>query len=865
MNRESGPRGRKKNVTSGGGEVHKRGDGLNLGGPVGDAGGYSDRNEPGGEPLSGAPENGSPQRGLGGSSGGNLLGMIGIGLLTSWLSNRKNGNNSGNGNSGGGRRRGGGCGCLIVLIVVLVIGAFFLLPMLMQEGGMLSDMDGGSGGGLTDFGGLVGEDYQQPSTPAQSQFGGNYGSNSGGSNVGVLDTSVAAGARPKRTVIRGGGADTVTVMVYMCGTDLESKYGMATSDLQEMLGAKLSGNVNLIVETGGASKWQNSVVSNRTNQIYQVTSKGLKLLEEDIGRKAMTDPNTLSEYIRYCKQEFPADRYELILWDHGGGSVGGYGYDELYPNGTMTLDKLYTALGDGGCYFDFVGFDACLMATLETAIMFEPFADYLIASEETEPGTGWYYTDWLTELSNNTSMPTIEIGKNIADDFRAANEQKAPSDSITLSLIDLAELKATVPQAFSAFSQSTTELINTDQYKLVSDARGSSREFAQSAQINQVDLIDLAENMGTPEGLALSKALRGCVKYNTTSRSMTNAYGVSIYFPYGTLGKLDTMLSTYQKIGIDSEYSRCIQSFANMEAGGHIAAGGSGGSSGLGSLLGSLLGGGAGAPSAPSVDAGSGGSDALMQLLTSALQGGDYSSMSGISSQNSGFLDQSQILENSGYYNDNRFHAGGLVLSEKDGERVLNLPDDQWELIQQVELNVFLDDGEGFIDLGLDNTYEFDDDGDLVVDYDGTWLAINGQVVSYYLLSETEGENGEYTITGRVPAMLNRQLVDLILVFNDQNPNGVVAGARINYDGKTDVQARGLIEIKPGDTLDFVCDYYGYDEKFRNNYYIGEQLVVSGPLTISDVSIGNEPYKAAFKLTDLYHNVYWTPAITGQD
>ena len=119
----------------------------------------------------------------------------------------------------------------------------------------------------------------------------------------------------------------------------------------------------------------------------------------------MTDPATLADFIRYCKETFPADRYALIMWDHGGGSLAGYGYDELYgAKGAMTLDKFCDALNKAGCRFDFIGFDACLMATVETAVAAEPYADYLIASEETEPGVGWYYTNWLTKLSQNTTL-----------------------------------------------------------------------------------------------------------------------------------------------------------------------------------------------------------------------------------------------------------------------------------------------------------------------------------------------------------------------------------------------------------------------------------------------------------------------------
>ncbi|MFR7852884.1 MAG: hypothetical protein ACLU5K_02605 [Christensenellales bacterium] len=115
-------------------------------------------------------------------------------------------------------------------------------------------------------------------------------------------------AREKRTQIRGGGQDVYTIMVYMCGTDLESNYGMATSDINEMLHADLSDKVNIIVETGGADKWQNTVISSKVNQIYQVKNEGILRLEADFGKKAMTKAETLTEFIQYCEQ-LPADRY----------------------------------------------------------------------------------------------------------------------------------------------------------------------------------------------------------------------------------------------------------------------------------------------------------------------------------------------------------------------------------------------------------------------------------------------------------------------------------------------------------------------------------------------------------------------------
>ena len=305
-----------------------------------------------------------------------------------------------------------------------------------------------------------------PITLDPSVFLGNLGGGSVSSgwelkaNTGELDRTVATGARDKRTVIRGNGKDTVTIMVYMCGTDLESRSGMGTADLQEMLNAKVGDKVNLLVYTGGCKDWRNNVVSSKNNQIYQIRNGQMACLVENAGSAPMTDPDNLASFIQWGGKNFPADRNQLIFWDHGGGSLSGYGYDEKYASsGSMNLAEIDKALKKGGVTFDFIGFDACLMATLETALTVGQYGDYLIASEETEPGVGWYYTDWLTKLSQNTSMPTIEIGKNIVDDFVDVCAQKCRGQSTTLSVVDLAELEATVPAQFKAFSASTAKLI----------------------------------------------------------------------------------------------------------------------------------------------------------------------------------------------------------------------------------------------------------------------------------------------------------------------------------------------------------------------------------------------------------------------
>lgn len=769
----------------------------------------------------------------------------GEGLGTGPVGAGRSGQGSGgSGTRSGGGRPGGGMMKIILLLAVLLLGG----------GGGLGALLGG--GGQT---GGAGQTPQISQTVSSGQTGGTdfsslfgaLGNVSGGwegqANTGRLNESVDPAARPKRVQLLGGGKDTATIMVYMCGTDLESRSGMGTSDLQEMLGADLGKNINLLVYTGGCSGWRNNQISSKTNQIWQIKNGTMTCLEKNLGAVPMTDPSTLSGYIRYCADRFPASRYELILWDHGGGSVSGYGYDEKFvSSGSMNLAGIRSALESAGVTFDFIGFDACLMATAENALTLTPFADYLIASEETEPGVGWYYTNWLTDFGKNPSMPTIEIGRKIADDFVDVCAQKCRGQLTTLSVIDLAELEATLPERLADFSKAASQLIAAKEYQSLSAARGNSREFAQSSKIDHVDLVHLAKNLNTAESRALADSLLSAVKYNRTSSNMTNAFGVSIYFPYKKVSGVGQAVNAYRQAGMDESYIRCIQQFASIEASGQAASGGT--ASPLPSLMGSL---------------GGSGSDAIAQLLGSFLEG-QLTAIAGLDRSNSAFLEENPLSreETVQYLTDNRFDSESLVwTSGEDGTPILRLSEEQWGLVHSLDLNLFYDDGEGFIDLGLDNVFDFDNSGNLLGNAENTWLAVNGQPVAYY--HESTVDDGEHnTITGYVPVLHNGLRAELLLAFDGENPYGYVSGIRTVYrEEETGTVAKSGTVLEEGDTLEFLCDYYGYDGGYQDSYLLGEPLTVTAEgLTISDVPLEGT-VQACYRFTDLYQQSYWTPPI----
>ena len=718
----------------------------------------------------------------------------------------------------------------------------------------------GGGGGLLGSGALTGGGNGASEAMMENLSGGYSSSYSSASdwnndaNVQQMDTAVASGSRAKYTTIKGGGQDVVTIMVYMCGTDLESRSAMATRDLMEMTKATIADNVNLIVFTGGCSRWQNQVVSTSVNQIYQVKSGGLQCLVQNAGTSSMTNPDNLASFIQWGAKNFPANRNELILWDHGGGSVTGYGYDEKNArSGSMSLAQIDQALKKGGVQFDFIGFDACLMATVENGLMLNKYGDYMIASEETEPGVGWYYTDWLTALSRNTSIPTLDLGKRIVDTFVETCNTTCRGQQTTLSVVDLAELANTVPAPLSSFSKSVSSLINNNEYRQVSSARNDSREFAQSTMIDQIDLVHFAKNLNTQEGQNLADALLGAVKYNRTSSNMSNAYGLSIYFPYRKVSQVDQAVNTYKQIGMDSSYAQCIRDFAGLEVSGQIAAGGS--SSPFPYLLGHLA-------EASSGSAG-GNSDMIGSLLGSFLSGG-YSGISGLNSSNLDFFSGRSLSQEDtvSYLADNFFDPSNLIWTEnRSGDQVIKMPEEQWELVSGLDLNLFYDDGEGYIDLGLDNVFDWDDKGNLMAATDRTWLGINGHPVAYYH-EYTQGEGDDAIITGYIPAMLNDQRVNLLVQFDPENPQGSVVGARTVYEEEdTLALAKNMTEINDGDVIQPLCDYYTYEGDFSASYELGDPFSVDGALTLSNVDVGSGSVLMTYRFTDIYQQHYWTDSL----
>ena len=383
-----------------------------------------------------------------------------------------------------------------------------------------------------------------------------------------------------------------TVMVYIVGSNLESRYGSATNDIAEMKQAGLDyEKTNLLVYTGGSKRWVSDIPST-SNNVLDLSKDREESSERIVAHTEksanMGIPQTLAAFVDYCTENYPADHYGLILWNHGGGPLWGYGSDELFKNDSLLLEELRsamdrTAFGPGRnaqeqsgqdqnspdrLRLDWVGFDACLMGGLESARLWKNYADYLVGSEELEPGRGWDYT--FLRVLNETSDPG-RIVSSIVDSYGGYYEQNRSqffNPDVTLSALDLSKTDEVVSAADGLFAAMRAD-IGKGKYALLNQARGRAKAFGLSASDSKaeaydlIDLKDLAAKTGSmypEESGALEKAVDAMVIGSVSNVEGTG--GVSIYLPGDNRDLYEVAKELYTKEEILSdEYGQFVDAY----------------------------------------------------------------------------------------------------------------------------------------------------------------------------------------------------------------------------------------------------------------------------------------------------------------
>lgn len=602
--------------------------------------------------------------------------------------------------------------------------------------------------------------------------------------------------------------ETWTVCLYLCGSDLESEYGLASADFEDIMGASLSENVKVVVETGGSSAWFYDIDPS-VLQRYCISSEGTALVDEQ-PLANMGKSDTLADFLSFCAENYPADHTAVIFWNHGGGTLGGVAFDELYDYDSLSLTEIHDAFAQ--VYdlsamlppIDVMGFDACLMGSIDTASMASDIAYYLVASEEVEPGNGWGYTSFLNGLSRDTGMDGATLGKLICDTYQEDCIAEETEDEITLSVIDLQKL----PALLEAYDAAGVEALG-----YVCDDSHFYTEFARCAEASEnyggnnetdgyfdmVDLGDLIRNSSEllPEtSEALLAALGDCVVYKVNGPYRTQATGLSCFHAYD---------SNYDMYQVYSMYA-ASKSFDYFY---------------LYSLTGQL----------PDDAASYLGGEAELPAPQETLPG----------------QSDAALL--------NDFP----VTLDKDGIAVLNLGPDLAADLSTVLIHIAYVDTEEdiLLDLGSDSDLSGDwETGVFMDNFYGQWGSIDG----YLCYREVVYEGDDYTLYS-VPILLNGEACSLSVAYSYTDEAYSILGARPLSSSGGYMSDKYLILLKPGDeitTLLYASSLSGDDDLTETPV---DTFTVTEDTAFCDVDMGDGDFMLWFVMMDAQNNSYYSEPV----
>jgi hypothetical protein len=337
-----------------------------------------------------------------------------------------------------------------------------------------------------------------------------------------------------------------TFMVYMIADNNLEPFALL--DMAEMMDVGQSDDFHIVVQADRAEGYTEDGVADLGDW---TTAKRLRIadgaIEElgDIGEINTGDAGQLTSFIEWAAALHPAENYALVFWDHGGAWPGFGGDRSRRTHDSLTLAELSAGLTAGMTNaaierFAFIGFDACLMSTFETAIALRPYAGYLLASEELEPGHGWDYHA-LQALRDDPTMTAPAVAHEIIAGFKAQAIAEGKEQEITLAVTDLgepfAELETAVNDFAAALAASDLGATGAEiaRQHLATQKYGDSPNPAQATFM--LDLGHLAGNLAAADptvagaATAVVDALGAVVLEQTAGPAKADATGLSIYFP----------------------------------------------------------------------------------------------------------------------------------------------------------------------------------------------------------------------------------------------------------------------------------------------------------------------------------------------
>ena len=363
----------------------------------------------------------------------------------------------------------------------------------------------------------------------------------------------------------GKEGNSRTVMIYVAGSNLESDNAIVTADLDAIKPSNINlSKTNILLYTGGTKKWHN-FVSNKDNGIYILKSNGFEKLESQ-QQYSLGAPETLTNFLKYAYTNYKTDKYDLILYNHGG-AIDGAIYDDISDD-NLSLEDMTAALKNSPFNeqnkLEAVIFRTCLNGTIELANIYSSYAKYLIGSEEISWGSN--YTDVLSFLNKVTIDDNGYVfGEKFIESYENQMSILNRNNTIkhTYSLIDLSKIN----EVNKALDEYVSGIDLSKNYNELVKIRTAAYQYGDTS--NDYDMIDLynfavkTSNYSTKSNSRLLKAIEQAVVYNKTNEQ--ESHGLSIYFPFnGRKAIKYKYLSVYENLNYSSEYKKLINNFNNM-------------------------------------------------------------------------------------------------------------------------------------------------------------------------------------------------------------------------------------------------------------------------------------------------------------
>ena len=639
---------------------------------------------------------------------------------------------------------------------------------------------------------------------------------------------------------------TMSILMYMCGTDLQSD---CVNDLYEMCAAEIPDNVTVVVQAGGASEWDDSRL--RANRINRFTIADYDFSDVEVcAWQNMGAQETLEDYLDWAVSTYPADRYMLVFWNHGGGSNSGVCFDETADYDGLTIHEINDALynfteANPDFHLDVIGFDACLMATYETAAHMQYYADFMVASEELEPGLGWNYA-WLDALGENPALDAQGIGVAIADAYMEACLDENPDDYLSMSVLYLPAMEYLV-STMETYAAYLSQALDAGQLSTFSRARQRMYAFgdfddATSDMVDMMALIDGTRTIAPQTADVLQTAYERVVRYNVGTRKFDYLTGMSVYFPSGsydgdgcqeTIPNMTEFTRGYAELRSGGNYVFSAQVPQQLSSGGAFT----------GNLMDAVF-----SPASTFTA-----SEAPLSADTSA-------------------VDLPDIVPTFTSMND-AFFSGFLVPDDSDADDWLDadfsnevyacsmtLSQDELNNLSMVEGLLYLDGSDDedtfYIEMGAMQNAAIDwESGEIISQFDGTWPMLDEQIVMMYDQLVNGGMRRSV-----IPVRCNDVEGYLLVMRRGFDSDWTIVGFTQGYDD-AGLPVRGSTPLTEGDVVTPIYNvlYEDEDGELQEMTMNGDPIVAGegGAIDFGFYSLegSDATYLYCFCLTDIYGEI----------